>query len=229
MLGNGSTTHATRCEYQIMFNLADMYRLLKSSRLSALACIILLPGFLCIGNMVKGTTLVCASDTGQQLKLNVLTMASKKAYTLTITTGKLVKAKCDPPQTIYNLTAILKNNSNDTLKYIDWTTSSSIWRFDKNNIFVKPSDLSPCFDQVIDHDFIMYYTILPHQSAKVELSIIFRDEVSIPFNKTFKIGVILQRVIKKKDFEYYHTYFLKHELSDQIINLIWSNTISMTK
>jgi len=182
---------------------------------------------LCMRNDVKAAAIIPARDTSGQTKLNALTNRDRASYSLTITPGKTVKANCDPHQFIYNLIATLKNNSNDTLKYIDWTSDASIWYFNNNDLYVIPSYLSPCAS-TIDHNFIMYYTVFPHQSAKIELSVLLKQGVN-PINKKFKIGMILQRVFKKKDFEFYSRYFMTHELGNQTINLIWSNAIIMSK
>jgi len=189
--------------------------------------LIFLAGFLCAHSNAESQLRLFPADTTAQLRLNAFTEADRQLYTLTIISGKIAiaNAVCDPPRNHYDLSARLTNNSNDTLKYIDWTTDANIWKVDIEDGFVVPTDVYPC-DRSIDHNFITYYTLPPHQSAIIQLSIIFKTEV-IPINKEFRVGMIIQRVKKIEDFWYYMNYFRKHSLWQQTINLIWSNSIKM--
>lgn len=189
--------------------------------------ILLIICILCIGNNVKGNSRKQYKDTSQQLKLNALTNIDRQVYTLNIDSGKFVKGICDPAQLVYSLIATIHNNSNDTLKYIDWTGDPNIWCIDKSYVYVAPSNFYPCSNS-INHNYITCYTILPHQSTKVKLNILVNSAVDLVNNK-FKIGVILQRMIKNSDFWQYQEYFLQHQLYNQTINIIWSNTITMSK
>ena len=154
------------------------------------------------------------TDTTKQLQTNVLTATDRQLYTLKISPGKIVTAACDSI-VLYNLTAVLTNGSSDTLNYIDWTGDECIWCFDQNKLHVHPSDFNFCSD-ADTHNFITYYEILPHQSKIIRLSIKLDGGLS-PLDKSFKIGAILQRIVRTKDFNVYHDYFYtaNHDLRRQ--------------
>ena len=196
---------------------------------SQIGCLIFVFGFLCAHNRAESQFHVFPVDTTAQLKLNALTEAERQLYVLTISAGKIAATSkvCDPPRNHYDLSATLKNNSNDTLKYIVWSTDANIWIVDIQDGYVVPTDVYPC-DKDVNHNFITVYTLLPHQSEVIQLSISFKSDI-IPVNKEFSIGMIIQRVKTVKDFWYYNNYFSKHSLWRQTINLISSNTIKMTE
>jgi hypothetical protein len=204
-----------------------MYKPIKHMYLRASFFVVFFGVTLFAGFKAEAADFNYLADTSKQLKINALKETERHLYTLTIMPGSFEKAKsCDPPQTFYRISAELKNNSKDTLKYIDWSSTPSVWSFDKDNLFVFPSNLSPCNDS--NDNYITYYTVPPHQVKRIQLSI-QATQGAFPVNKKFKIGLILQRVYNNKDFGFYSNYFLKHELRDQTINMIWSNTIIMSR
>lgn len=154
----------------------------------------------------------------------MLEKADKSKYTLFISKGKQVKNKCKPSQTAYVINITLENNSKDTLRYIDWTCSSMIWKIDNHGFILEPpfefEDCGTC-----DKNIISVFEVLPHKTIALK---VYVREKEIDYNKPkFKIGMILQRMINNKDFWVYLHYFMdeNNQLSNQTMNLIWSNSI----
>jgi len=120
----------------------------------------------------------------------------------------------------------LHNNSNDTLKYIDWTCSSEIWNIDTKVMRVNaPYELencSACTKNVIDEFEV------PPQEVKNLYVYVNKNDYTLKKMK-FRVGMILQRVLHKKDFRVYLDYFFTEQrhLFNQSRNVIWSNSIEM--
>jgi len=156
----------------------------------------------------------------------MLNKADKSRYTLLISEGKQVKSNCKPSQTANVINIVLKNNSNDTLKYIDWTCSSMIWKIDNHDFILEPpfefQDCGTC-----DKNIVSVFEVLPHKTIALK---VYVRKKNIDYNKAeFKIGMILQRIIYNKDFWVYAHYFMEgnNQLSYQTTNLIWSNSIEI--
>jgi hypothetical protein len=172
------------------------------------------------------------SQKQSTIDLNRLTIKDKQNYELTVSLGKIAKNRCNglgtlnPKTKIYKINVLLQNRSKDTLKYIDWTCSSEIWNIDNNKVNVyTPFMLENC--GACDSNFITIFEVPPHKSK--ELYVYAGKKEGNLIKPAIKIGMILQRVIKKKDFGFYFDNFFgtKYNLSDQKMNLIWSNSIEM--
>jgi hypothetical protein len=162
--------------------------------------------------------------------LNRLAIKDKQNYELIVSLGKVAENRCNGlgilNTKIYKINVLLQNRSKDTLKYIDWTCSSEIWDIDNKRVNVYPPFmLENC--GACDSNFIGIFEVPPHKSKELYVYVSKRDKSSNLC--TFKIGIILQRVIKMKDFWFYNNYFFgtKNHISDQKMNLIWSNSIEM--
>ncbi len=170
-----------------------------------------------------------AADTGI-LHLNDLTKSDRAKYSLTIILAKLTKDPCGPNNYFYPVTAILKNNSKDTLTYLDYTCSHFIWETDNQLLWAyQPTD--ECYG--CNANFMTHFIVLPGKSKTIFLHAIFRKNIK-PAQTNFRVGMILQRVINFSDDRVYFRYFqapqsdnrLDH-LSKQKQNLIWSNFVSI--
>jgi len=120
----------------------------------------------------------------------------------------------------------LTNKSNDTLRYIDWSCSSEIWDIDTKILRINaPYELEncgACTKNVIDE-----FEVLPHQVKNLYVYV-NKNDYTLKKIK-FRVGMILQRVLHKKDFRFYLDYFFteQHHLFNQTRNIIWSNGIEM--
>jgi hypothetical protein len=159
--------------------------------------------------------------------LNALTKADRLKYALIISLSRPVHDQCkiSKDSKVYKVNIHLQNNSKDTLKYIDWYCSSEIWNADnkKLNIY-EPFEIDRCGG--CDKNMITYFEVPPHENKALYVYT-SRKENNLRTEK-FKIGMILQRVVKMSDFYFYENYFEdKNNLSDQKMNIIWSNSIEM--
>jgi len=127
----------------------------------------------------------------------------------------------------YKLLAILQNRSEDTLKYLDFTCSHMIWYTDSNLVWANEQD-SSCI--VCDNNFVTDFSIPPHGSKKIELLAKFFNEIK-PVTTQFRVGMVLQRVIKASDWKFYFKRFVTGEMGNlhhQTKNLIWSNVVQIS-
>jgi hypothetical protein len=203
-----------------------------------LSITILLVAF-CVGVMQKNllsnnpnSTTKLISQKQSTTDLNRLTIKDKQNYELTVSLGKIAENRCNGLGTlntktkIYKINILLQNRSKDTLKYIDWTCSSEIWDIDNNKVNVYPpfmlENCGACEKNIID-----IYEVPPYKSKELYVYVSKKDKGLI--KPKFEIGMIIQRVIKMKDFRFYSDNFFgtKYNLSDQKMNLIWSNSIEM--
>lgn len=185
---------------------------------------------LVVNSNAAGAVLNNPSDTTGQTKFNALTAEDRLLYTLSIDSGKFIKGICDPEQLVYQVIATLINNSSEKLEYLDWSSDPQIWFIDKGNINVVPEGFSVC-DSSINHNYLTTYEVQPHQNYRIKLRVIVNGDVVL-INQKFKIGIILQRVLKKDDWNYYVSYFEFqpfHELYHQTLNIIWSNYLIMKR
>jgi hypothetical protein len=158
---------------------------------------------------------------------NTLTDLDRNKYILTVKLIGVGKDACSTPtRKSYMLKAVLQNKSSDTLKYIDWTCLHQVWHSDNKQIWANEQDAS-C--TTCDANFITILRVPPHQSVTKQLIAEFKTGAKSISTK-FRVGIILQRIIKKKDWEYYGKYFIlkeRYHLNDQLQNLIWSNSIQL--
>jgi len=159
--------------------------------------------------------------------LNALTPADRLNYNLVINLSRPIEAGCKllKGSKIYKVNVLLKNYSKDTLKYIDWTCSSQIWNMDNDKLNVyAPFMLENCGG--CDSNFIGVFEIPTHKNKALYVYV-SKKENNLGTEK-FKIGMILQRVVKMSDFYFYEDYFEdQNNLRDQKMNIIWSNSIEM--
>ncbi len=165
-------------------------------------------------------------DTGR-LNLNIITKEDREHYELTIKLGKLTVDSCPKPDTFYSINATLKNKSKDTLKYIELTCSHDIWSSDDPMIWAGqlPMSCGGC-----DNNSLKEFMVPPHQSKSIQLATYYiRGVKHTP--TTLRIGMVLQRVMKRTDWYYYLEYPLVNgyffDLHDQVQNRIWSNSIGI--
>jgi len=155
--------------------------------------------------------------------LNELSISDKLNYELIGKLGKPTKSRCNI-YFGYKVNIVLRNKSNDTLKYIDWDCGSHVWNINNDNLKVHtPNDFEFC--GTCDRNMIVIFEVPPHKIKSLYVYVNRKKNFRQKCN--FKIGMILQRVIKDKDFYFYDYYFLRHNLSDQKINIIWSNSIEL--
>ncbi|HTD99154.1 MAG TPA: hypothetical protein VK668_07685 [Mucilaginibacter sp.] len=162
-------------------------------------------------------------DTGST-NFNALTAQDRNKYNLSIKLGSLTRDSCPDRDTFYMIGATLRNMSNDTLSYIDWSCSHSIWLSD-NQLMWAYQPLTFC--DGCDKNIITVYKIPPHQQKNIKLRASFKKGIK-PVQTSLKVGIILQRVFKHTDYGYYFNYFMRsHQLSNQLQNAIWSNTVKV--
>ncbi len=162
----------------------------------------------------------------ETINLNGLSALDRKNYELKV--GKLTSDQCAKPDTFYSLSATLKNKSKDTLKYIDMSCSHDIWSSNKDNIWAAQQWGTPC--DGCDGNSLKEFEIPPAQSKTIELEAYYKQGVSHVHTK-IRVGIILQRVIKKQDWDFYIEYPLMNghffQLHNQVQNRIWSNPIEI--
>jgi hypothetical protein len=162
-----------------------------------------------------------------RINYNDLTSQDRSKYILNVSLLKIDSDSCrEPVKKAYRLRAILQNLSDDTLKYLDYTCSHMIWRADNELLWVD-QQTSSCL--VCDANFITEFIVVPHGQEKIELLMEFNQDVKANV-KNFRVGMILQRVIKQKDWNVYFKQFIKGDiaaLSKQTQNSIWSNLIQI--
>jgi hypothetical protein len=170
----------------------------------------------------RNDTLIISLDPkAKRVNLNALTQEDRSKYQLSIKLGKQGVDYCSQPDSFYQVKAELTNNTKDTLEYIDWTCSYAIWFTNNKRLKVHPPEY--CGD-ICDSNFITSYTVPPHQTKIINLRAYWKNKVQHG-TATFRVGMILQRVIKRSDFSYY--FEQGNVLSNQTQNLIWSNTIQI--
>jgi hypothetical protein len=136
---------------------------------------------------------------------NTLTNLDRGKYILTVKLISIGKDVCSTPvEKSYILKAVLENKSNDTLKYIDWTCLHDIWHSNSKLIWINEQN-SSCL--VCDADHINIFQVPPHRSVTKQLLAEFKEGTH-PMLTKFRIGMILQRVMKKNDWDYYGKYFI---------------------
>jgi hypothetical protein len=190
-------------------------------------CFLVSLGCLCIvakpKPLVSGKEPVCLLTDTLTIKRNKLTEKDRHNYKLTATLGNYCSDSCGHAS--FLLYATLENKSDDTLKYLDWTCDHFIWRTNNKYTFVSQR----CdFCDGCAHNLLDFYPVPPHQ----HVSIVLRAGYAPRGRQNFRLGMIIQRVIKRRDFDYYQAYyygkdFNKHKLEYQTQNTIWSNEISI--
>jgi len=157
---------------------------------------------------------------------NALTANEKSKYKLMISMGGLIQSKCPDSTLHYKVNVTLKNNSTDTLRYIDWSCSSEIWEIDNNGVNVLPPFLvDNCGD--CDKNIISIYEVSPGHEQQLYIYVV-RTKHNAK-GTPFRIGMILQRVLRKEDYWLYMNYFIggSNRLSGQKMNIVWSNSIQI--
>ncbi|MDR3694740.1 hypothetical protein [Mucilaginibacter sp.] len=161
------------------------------------------------------------------INYNNLTALDKQKYDLNVKVESEGDDSCSGPvKHFFVLTAILQNKSNDTLKYMDWTCSHMIWCTDSKLVWANEQE-SYCI--ACDSNFPAGFQVLPHQSKRIALMAGFRANVK-PVTTQFRVGIILERILKPSDFSFYLEKFDSAKmdiLSYQTQNLIWSNVIQV--
>jgi hypothetical protein len=163
------------------------------------------------------------SITDSITSLNKITNADRSNYILTAATGSPVKNPCNL-STAETVNVVLTNRTNDTLRYIDWTCDSQIWVTDNKGLAVKSATQFKACGKC-DKNIVYVYNISPHENRNFTL---YLDNPPAPGAKSsFKIGMIVQRVVKLNDWTFYMDYFWtnQHQIKNQIMNIVWSNEI----
>ena len=161
------------------------------------------------------------------INYNNLTIQDKRKYDLRVALKSEGDDSCSVPvKHLYILSAVLQNKSNDTLKYLDWTCSHMIWCTDSKLVWANDQE-SYCV--VCESNFPAQFQVPPHQSKRIALVAGFRANVQ-PVTTQFRVGIILERILKPSDFSFYVEKFNLEKtggLSYQTQNLIWSNVIQV--
>jgi hypothetical protein len=182
----------------------------------------LICGFLCLnlfGFKMRGAPQDLTGADTSITTYNQLTASNKNSYVLKVRLGNYGKDSCG--NYAYGLHATIDNRTDDTLKYLDWTCEHFIWKTNNTNVWaVQPMTLCDgCLKNIMS-----VCTVPPHKQVIVSLRSGFSDGT-----QTFRLGMILQRVIRNDDWLYYFRYFDmdRHKLQNQKQNVIWSNAIKI--
>jgi hypothetical protein len=166
------------------------------------------------------------SDSGR-VHYNDITDIDRKNYTLTASVLSTDSDSCYGKKNVaYILSVVLKNNSKDTLKFVDYTCSHFIWTTDNKMISVIAGE-GDCFG--CDSNMLSESDLPPHTISKYQLLAEFIKNVSFT-EVNFRVGIILQRILKTGDMNFYFEHYdgSSNDLEYQTQNITWSNIIQIS-
>jgi len=125
-------------------------------------------------------------------------------------------------QPFYRLTAKLTNNSNDTLKYVDWYCSHAVWSTDNHSLQIYESS-APCY--VCQYNILTVFEVPPHQTKTMKMTLA-AIKGKFPARARFRIGLTLLEANKLGSFLFNIDKF-ERILSNKAQSRIWSNTVML--
>ena len=140
----------------------------------------------------------------------VIPVSGQSGYNFTIKQSKFERKGSSALLTV---TATLTNNTNDTLKYLNWSCG-------RNDVY-SPSDGKAIFLEsgCPSYELVMLY-LAPHKSSETRLKIVIQQAGDSAL-QNFKMGIYLIKAKSEDDVS-----MQKFEQGKVNSNLVWSNTIN---
>jgi hypothetical protein len=152
--------------------------------------------------------------------MDTLSISDRKRYLLKIISLNPDSDHCAQHADFLKVKIELKNNSNDTLKYIDWSCSHEIWLASNSNIQVVESP--GCYPAICQKNIIELYEINPKESKEFIKAYLIKGKS--PMELRIKIGMILQQIPSDASFVHFIDYFfVARQIKTQTHNAVWSD------